>query len=177
MGSVVILSGPVGAGKSTVAKELVALTPAPVALIEGDVFWQFFQKSTPSQDMRKNFRINMGSMLAASLPFARGGYQVVIDFSIPPWYLDTATKIICGKDHSLDYVFLFPSVEVCADRAANRAEGAFKDYSEVRHLYEAFAVGEEKYRVSDDTSDAKTLAEQIRARLDAGDFRVVSAAI
>lgn len=38
-------SGPVGAGKTTVAKELVALLPAPVSYIEGDIFWYFVAKA------------------------------------------------------------------------------------------------------------------------------------
>jgi uridine kinase len=41
-GSLIILSGPPGAGKSTVAKELMQLLPLPPAYIGGDDFWKFF---------------------------------------------------------------------------------------------------------------------------------------
>jgi tRNA A37 threonylcarbamoyladenosine biosynthesis protein TsaE len=36
--SIIILSGPVGAGKTTVGKELVKLLDGPVVYIEGDTF-------------------------------------------------------------------------------------------------------------------------------------------
>ena len=42
--SVVMLSGPVGAGKTTVARELVAISPEPLCYIEGDAFWPVFAK-------------------------------------------------------------------------------------------------------------------------------------
>jgi adenylate kinase family enzyme len=42
--SVVMLSGPIGAGKTTVARELVAISPAPLCYIEGDTFWSLFAK-------------------------------------------------------------------------------------------------------------------------------------
>jgi adenylate kinase family enzyme len=41
---VVMLSGPGGAGKTTVARELVAISPAPLSYVEGDVFWPLFTK-------------------------------------------------------------------------------------------------------------------------------------
>ena len=48
--SVVMLSGPVGAGKTTVARELVAISPAPLCYIEGDTFWSLFTKPDASHE-------------------------------------------------------------------------------------------------------------------------------
>ncbi len=44
MSAVVMLSGPIGAGKTTVARELVDIWPGPLAYIEGDRFWSFLVK-------------------------------------------------------------------------------------------------------------------------------------
>ena len=103
-----ILSGPVAAGKSTVARELVRLLTDDVVLIEGDVFWSFFVKGVrgPTQ---KSFRTIMSAMTAAAIPYATGGSQVILDFSIPPWFLDTVKKVAGVRDVPVDYVVLRPS--------------------------------------------------------------------
>ena len=44
MAEVTILSGPIGAGKTAVSNELIALWPTPLAYIEGDQFWPFLVK-------------------------------------------------------------------------------------------------------------------------------------
>ena len=124
--SVVILSGPVGAGKTAVAQQLLALSAAPVCYIEGATFWSFFEKHD-GRDRREQFRLIMRSMTAAPVPLARGGYEVILDFSIPPQFLDTARKIV--KELPLDFVVLRPSIGICEQRAAGRAEGKIIDYA------------------------------------------------
>ena len=42
----------------------------------------------------KYFVVIMRAMTAAAIPFARSGYEVLIDFSIPPQFLETARKIL-----------------------------------------------------------------------------------
>src|SRR5271168_3352630 len=96
--SIVILSGPVGAGKSTVAHELVALSSGPIAYIEGDTFWSFIAKGAENRRREKNFRMIMTAMTGAALPYALYGYEVILDFSIPPWFLETAQKIVKSRD-------------------------------------------------------------------------------
>ena len=83
---VTMLSGPIGAGKTTVARELLALLPAPVSYIEGDTFWSFIDKPH-SRDRREVFHVILRAMTAAAIPFARSGYEVLLDFSIPPQFL------------------------------------------------------------------------------------------
>ena len=117
----VIISGPVGAGKTTVALELVASSPPPVAYIEGDKFWFFIAKGA-GRRREKDFKMIMTAMTAAALPYALYGYEVILDFSIPPWFLETAQRVVKWKDLDLDYVVLRPSETVCAARAAGRAE-------------------------------------------------------
>lgn len=54
--AVVMLSGPVGAGKTTVARELLAISPAPLCYIEGDTFWSLFAKPD-TEPRRERFRL------------------------------------------------------------------------------------------------------------------------
>jgi chloramphenicol 3-O-phosphotransferase len=170
MKSIIFLSGPIGAGKTTVARELLALSPAAVAYIEGDTFWLHIAKSTPAQGRNKNFKMIMTSMTAAALPYALHGYEVIVDFSIPPWFLDTARKVVKSRV-PVDYVVLRPSEAVCARRAATRLEGTIPDYTPYRDLYSAFDEAE-RYTLKDDTVDAAEVAARIREGLSAGRFRI-----
>lgn len=89
---ILILSGPVASGKTTVAREVARLLTDDVVLIEGDVFWSFYAKGAQSST-HKGFRTIMSAMTAAAIPFAARGSQVILDFPIPPWFPDTARKI------------------------------------------------------------------------------------
>jgi len=68
--SVIFLSGPIGAGKTVVARELVQLLPAPLSYIEGDTFWSFIRKEGEC-GLRENFPALVRSMTAAAVPLAR----------------------------------------------------------------------------------------------------------
>jgi len=164
--SVILLSGPIGSGKTTVARQLIALLSPPVFYIEGDTFWSFFSKRD-AHSRREQFRFIMRSMTAAAVPLAKEGYQVVVDFSIPPEFVDTARKIV--KDLPLHFVLLRPSLDVCANRAATREEGKIADYD--RGFYELFKATT-WHPICDDQADARELAIRIRDGLDRSHFRV-----
>jgi adenylate kinase family enzyme len=168
---IVLLSGPVGAGKSTVARELIKILPGPAVYIEGDTFWSFVVKRSVDAKNIKNFKMIMTSMVAAAVPYALYGNEVILDFSIPPWFLDTAQAVVKVKDVPLDFVVLRPSLAVCVERSAGRAEGAIADYAPYRDLYSSFDEAE-RYIIQDDKGDAASVASRILAGLDGGKFRL-----
>jgi hypothetical protein len=47
---------------------------------------------------KKNFRTIMSAMTAAAVPYAPAGYEVILDFSIPPWYLANLQKIAAVRN-------------------------------------------------------------------------------
>ena len=167
--SVIFLSGPIGAGKTTVAKALVPLLPPPLAYIEGDTFWSFI-RNDGERGLHDNFPVLVRSMTAAALPFARSGFRVLIDFSIPPTFVDSARKIL--KEIPFDFVLLRPGFEVCAQRAATRKEGAIRDSAMLRNFYARFQEGRVE-AICDGTADPESLARRIAEGLDQGCFRVV----
>lgn len=169
--SVVMLTGPVGAGKTTVARELVAISEAPLCYIEGDTFWPLFAKPD-TKSLRERFRLLMRSATAAAVPLARGGYEVLLDFSFPLDFIQTARKIL--KEIPLDFVILRPSLAICEQRAAARPEGKISDYSVYRDFYAMFE-GLPKHEIADDGADAQSVARRIRAGLDQGIFRLDAA--
>ena len=165
---VVMLSGPIGAGKTTVARELVTLSPAPLCFLEGDTFWPIFAKPD-AKPPRERFRLLMRSVTAAAVPLARGGYEVLLDFSFPLDFLETARKIL--KEVPLDFVVVRPSLAVCEQRAATRPEGKIADYGAYRDFYTMFE-GLPQHEICDDEADAASIARRIRAGLDQGIFRL-----
>jgi predicted kinase len=166
--SVVMLSGPVGAGKTTVARELIAISPAPLSYIEGDAFWSHFVKPD-DKPRRERFRLLMRSVTAAAIPLARSGYDVLLDFSFPLDFLETARKIL--KEIPLDFVMLRPSLATCEQRAAARSEGKISDYNVYRDFYTMFE-GLPKHEIADVDADPASIARQIRRGLDQGIFRL-----
>ena len=166
--SVIFLSGPIGAGKTAVAKALVTLLPPPLVYIEGDTFWSFIRKDG-ERSLGDNFPVLVRSMTAAALPFARSGFRVLIDFSIPPTFLESARKIL--KEVPYDFVLLRPNFEVCAQRAASRQEGAIRDTAMLRNFYTRFEQGTVE-AICDDTTDPESLARRIADGLNQGRFRV-----
>jgi adenylylsulfate kinase-like enzyme len=166
--SVIFLSGPIGAGKTAVAQELLPLLSAPLSYIEGDTFWSFIKKGGERE--LDNFPVLVRSMTAAALPFARSGFRVLIDFSIPPAFLETARKIL--KEVPFDFVLLRPSLEACVKRSASRERGAITDYSRLKNFYARFEDARVE-PICDDSADPATLARRIAEGLNQGRFRVV----
>jgi adenylylsulfate kinase-like enzyme len=166
--SVIFLSGPIGAGKTAVAKAMLSLLPAPLCYIEGDTFWSFIRDG--GERGRDNFPVLVRSMTAAAVPFARSGFRVLIDFSIPPTYVDTARKIL--KEVPFDFVLLRPSLEICIERAKAREAGAISDYVMLKNFYARFEEGTVK-PICDDTADPASLAGRIVHGLNQGEFRVL----
>jgi gluconate kinase len=167
--SVIFLSGPIGAGKTAVAKALLPLLPAPLSYIEGDTFWSFIRKEG-QRGLQDNFPVLVRSMTAAAVPFARSGFRVLIDFSIPPTYLDTARKIL--KEVPFDFVLLRPSLQLCVERAASREEGAISDYVMLKNFYARFEEGTVE-PICDENADPASLARRIAHGLNQGRFRVL----
>jgi len=163
-----MLSGPIGAGKTTVARELLSLAVGPTCYLEGDTFWPFFIKPQATQ-RHERFRLVMRSMTAAAVPLARGSYEVLLDFSFSLDFIDTARKIL--KEIPLDLVILRPSLSVCAQRASERNPGRVADYSCYRDFYAMFE-GRPQNEISNDALDARSTALQIRRGLDTDLFRV-----
>jgi hypothetical protein len=113
-------------------------------------------------------RVIMRAMTSAAGSLARTGYDVLLDFSIPPAFPPTAQKIL--RDTPLNYIVLRPPLDICAARARDRAEGKIAKYD--RGFYAAFAAEERHAVAPDDSESPKAIADVIFKGLAEGHFRV-----
>jgi cytidylate kinase len=142
MSSLLIVTGPPGAGKSTVARALATRFDRS-ALVEGDAFFAFVASGAippwlpESQDQND---VVTRAAAVATAEFVTGGYTVVYDGVMGPWFLPTFAAAT-GLD-ALDYVILLPSVERCVERVATREDHGFTDEPATRHMHDQFARAE-----------------------------------
>ncbi len=169
IGRLVLLSGPIGAGKTAVSQELVNLLPGPLVCIEGDTFWVHFQ-GTKGVGPHKALRAAMRAMVSAAVSYALSGFDVILDFTIPPWFLDTVKKIAGMRSVPLDYVVYMPSEAVCAQRASSRELGKIENYD--GEFYADFKDSPTP-PVEDDGSGPTAVAVAIAEGLSQGRFHLL----
>jgi predicted ABC-type ATPase len=158
----IVVSGPPGAGKTTVAAALSRLFN-PSALVPGDQFFVFIDQGYiapwTSPAHRQNEIVTEAAGAAAGR-LATGGYTVIYDGVIGPWFLRTfgaATRL-----PFLHYAILLPPELVCLERVRSRAHHGFKDQEAARHMYQQFATADiDPQHVIVSADDAATLARSL----------------
>jgi len=170
-----VLCGPPGAGKTTVARALVAATTsaeAPVLLVHGDSFWGHFGDHAHG-NMKVKFRAVMMACSAAAMSYAMAGFDTVLDFVVSPLFFTTLASMARKRSVAVSVVLLLPPKELCAARAAAREEFAIDDYSGWEDFYNKFAAAPTAHilRVTADM-DADSIVARVREGLARGDFEL-----
>lgn len=142
MGGLLVITGPPGAGKSTVAAEIGTRLERS-AVVTGDSFFEFLavgrtQPWLPEAHDQNSTVIRAAASGAAA--FVRGGYDTIYDGVLGPWFL--ATFADAAGLETFDYVILFPSLGVCLSRVMGTRDHDFSDEAATRHLHRDFAQSE-----------------------------------
>lgn len=139
MADLIVVTGPPGSGKSTVA-QVLSKAFEPSALVAGDDFFAFLEQGyVPpwTAEAHRQNEVVVGATAAASGRLAAGGYTVVYDGVIGPWFLD-AFGGATGLER-LHYAILLPPERECAERVRSRTGHGFTDLDATHHMYGEFA--------------------------------------
>lgn len=145
MSQIVIVSGPPGAGKSTVCEALCERYDRTVHLQTDDVYgWIRMGYAPPwkSGSADQNLVVSRACARAA-VPFARSLYGVFIDGLISPVFLPVYVDELREAGVAIHYVVLLPSLEELMQRADGREKqipGAGREMFERMHAMFAEAT-------------------------------------
>jgi adenylate kinase family enzyme len=170
MGALLLVTGPPGAGKSTVSKAIAEASPQSV-FVQGDSFFGFLATGSIAPWLREaNQQNQIVTRAAASAAgqYAAGGYFTVYDGIVGPWFLRTFA--LASGLEELHYVILLPPVETCVERVATRLDHAFADETATRHMHQEFVSADiESRHVMDVPPDlVEDVVRTVRLAFEAG---------
>jgi chloramphenicol 3-O-phosphotransferase len=139
---VLVLSGPPGAGKTTVARLLAEeLMPSPTVHLHTDDFWAVIRQGVIAPFLPESRRQNetvVGVLAHAAAGYAAGGYRVVVDGVVGPWFVDPHRAAAHAAGVGLHYAVLRPDESTTLSRGTTRADHPFTEPELIRSMHAQF---------------------------------------
>jgi cytidylate kinase len=171
-GTIFIISGPPGSGKTSVARMLADTAERPTTHVVTDSFYMAIRKGFVLPYLPEAAQQNevvIDAIVASMMVYARGGYDVVVDGIIGPWSLAPFVQASLHDKVGLSFVVLRPSLRETLSRAMGREGEELKASGPLKGLYQAFEnLGELEKHVIDSTSDSiEETVERVRTGVSA----------
>jgi len=136
-GHILILSGPPGAGKTTLSRALAALPGSAKAHLHADDFFHAIKHGAISPyrpEAHARNAVVIDAVAAAAQAYAAGGLLTIVDGVIGPWFL-AAFRRLAAPVH---YLVLQPPLEAAIARCRDRGYG-LQDAAAVAALHAQLA--------------------------------------
>ncbi|TDD54493.1 hypothetical protein E1263_27000 [Kribbella antibiotica] len=177
MSGEVVVSGAPGAGKSTVAQLLATGAERPTVHLATDQFFDairtgFIPPYLPESEAQNDVVVD--AYVAAAATYARGGYDVILDGVVGPWYLPPFRAAAARDSLTISYVVLRPTLDATITRAQARGPEALRDEEAITGLHKAFAdLGSlERHALDTTNQPPATTAAAVRRAVAAGTHRL-----
>lgn len=165
-GHVLILTGPPGSGKSTAAELLVTASGIPAVHLHSDDFWHYIKSGLIQPYLPEAHAQNktvMDVLAGVAEGYAKGGFFVVVDGIIGPWFLEPFHPSAAP----LHYIVLRPRLDETIERCRLRGGNTLTDPGPISALHQQFSsLGElENHAIDIAGLNAAQTLEAVKAAL------------